>query len=302
LAEKLYITQRMVHDRAGDIAEQLEQEYTFQTDPVRIYGVPRGGVPVALAVAGHGRGAITVVDSPEKAQVLIDDLTDSGTTKNHYLAHYPASRFIPLFNKKDGDDRWYVFPWEGEAGSDVSGPGDIVRRLLQYVGEDPDREGLQDTPDRVMRAWDEWTWGYRQEPADVLKAFEDGGERYDELVLVKDIPIYSQCEHHLAPFFGVAHIGYIPNGRVVGLSKLARLAEVYARRLQVQERLTQQIANALAAHLQPIGVGVVLECRHMCMESRGVQRQGATTKTSALLGQLREDSRARSEFFDLVKG
>lgn len=174
-----------------------------------------------------------------------------------------------------------------------------VEDLLGTLDPAPGREGLRDTPGRVARAWDEWTAGYGQDPAAVLKTFEDGAEGSDQLVLVRDIPVYSHCEHHLAPFFGVAHIGYIPDGKVVGLSKLARLTEVFARRLQVQERLTNQIADALAEHLAPKGVGVMLSCRHLCMESRGISRQGTSTTTSALRGVLLEQHDARAEFLSL---
>lgn len=163
-----------------------------------------------------------------------------------------------------------------------------------------DRPGLEETPDRVTKAMRHWFSGYDQDPIAVLKVFEDGAEKYDELVLVKDIPVYSHCEHHLAPFFGVAHVGYIPNGKIVGLSKLSRLVDVFARRLQVQERLTSQIANTLQEALSPKGVGVIIRCRHLCMESRGVQRQGSETITSAMLGVLRDKVDARNEFLQLV--
>lgn len=176
-----------------------------------------------------------------------------------------------------------------------------VRELLTYIGENPDRGGLVETPDRVMRAWQFYSHGYKEQPHEVLKVFEDGAERVDELVLVRDIPVYSHCEHHLAPFFGVAHIGYIPNGRVVGLSKLARLTNVFARRLQVQERLTQQIAHALHEALRPVGVGVVVNCRHLCMEARGVRTSGSNTVTSCLLGALKDEGPARAEFLGLAK-
>ena len=176
----------------------------------------------------------------------------------------------------------------------------LIASLVAQVGEDPGREGLVDTPERCARAWAEWTSGYGQDPAAVLKSFVDGSEHYDELVFQGNISVYSHCEHHLAPFFGVAHIGYIPSGRVVGLSKLARLVDVFARRLQVQERLTVQVARALHEALQPRAVGVVLECRHLCMESRGIQRAGTVTKTSALLGEFRHEPEARAEFMSMV--
>lgn len=176
----------------------------------------------------------------------------------------------------------------------------LFRRLLVSIGEDPNREGLVDTPDRMARAWGEWTAGYSADPAAILKAFADGSENYDELVFVGGIPVYSLCEHHLAPFFGVAHVGYIPAGRVVGLSKFARLVDAFARRLQVQERLTTQVAQAIQDVLSPRAVGVVLQCRHTCMESRGVQRVGTVTMTSALHGDFRTEPEARHEFMAMV--
>jgi len=176
----------------------------------------------------------------------------------------------------------------------------MVRDLLAYIGEDPAREGLLETPKRFLKAWREYTRGYHEKPEDVLKSFEDGAERVDEMVIVRDIPVYSLCEHHLAPFFGKAYVGYIPDQRILGLSKISRLVEVFARRLQVQERLTNQIADALDTHLQPLGVAVVIECRHMCMESRGVRHTGTATVTSALRGIIKKDPDSRREFLSLI--
>jgi GTP cyclohydrolase I len=177
---------------------------------------------------------------------------------------------------------------------------DLVKELVNRLDPKPLREGLKDTPARVKKAWDFFCSGYEQDPKDVLKTFEDGGDKYDELLFQANIPIFSHCEHHLVAMFGVAHIAYIPNGRVVGLSKLSRLAEIFARRLQVQERLTQQIADALMDNLQPRGVGVVLQLRHLCMESRGVQKVGTVTMSSALRGCVKEESDCRAEFLSLV--
>jgi len=175
------------------------------------------------------------------------------------------------------------------------------RRFLKSVGEDPDRPGLLETPHRVAKAWKHWTSGYSQNPADVLKAFEDGAEEYNELIVVRNIPVYSHCEHHLAPFFGKATVGYMPNGKIVGLSKLTRLVDCFAKRLQVQERLTIQVANALMDSLQPKAVGVVIRCRHLCMESRGIKTAGEETVTSAMLGELQPNLAMRTEFLDLAR-
>ena len=181
-------------------------------------------------------------------------------------------------------------------------PEDIaaVRRLLAYIGEDPDREGLLETPARFLKAWEEYTRGYRMNPEEILKSFEDGAQSVDEMVIVRDIPVYSLCEHHLAPFFGKAYVGYVPDQRILGLSKISRLVEIFGRRLQVQERLTNQIADALDTHLKPLGVAVVIECRHMCMESRGVRHTGTATVTSALRGSIKTNADTRREFLSLI--
>jgi GTP cyclohydrolase I len=187
-------------------------------------------------------------------------------------------------------------------GVDHARAAAAVRELLLAVGEDPDRPGLQATPDRVARAYAETFAGLWQDPAEVLSTTFD--EDHDEMVLVKDIPMYSTCEHHLVPFHGVAHVGYIPgeDGRVTGLSKLARLVEVYARRPQVQERMTSQIADALADVLKPRGVLVVIEAEHLCMAMRGIRKPGSSTVTSAVRGIFRENAATRSEAMSLVLG
>jgi GTP cyclohydrolase I len=176
----------------------------------------------------------------------------------------------------------------------------LVESLLAELGEDPRREGLRSTPTRVSRALRELTDGYGTEPGDVIAGavFE---QDYDELVLVKDIPFYSLCEHHMLPFFGTCHVGYLPKGKVVGLSKIPRLVEVFAHRLQLQERMTREIAEALNESLVPRGVGVVVEARHLCMEMRGVQKTGGQLITSCMLGTFRRDARTRAEFLDLVR-
>ena len=174
-----------------------------------------------------------------------------------------------------------------------------ARDLLIGVGENPARDGLLDTPARVRKSMEALTEGYRLDPRVVVgDALFD--VEYDEMVLVRDVEVYSLCEHHLLPFFGKAHVGYLPRGRVVGLSKLPRLIDVFARRLQVQERLTRQIAECIQEILEPAGVGVVIEASHLCMMMRGVEKQQSTTRTSTLLGQLRDDDRDRAEFLSLT--
>lgn len=175
-----------------------------------------------------------------------------------------------------------------------------VRENLQIMGENPDREGLEETPMRVAKLYEEVFAGYHMNPADILsKTFK--AEEHKEMVIVKDIEFYSHCEHHMVPFFGKIHIGYIPDGTVVGISKLARLAECFARRLQIQERLTSQIADAIVEYLSPLGVAVVVEAEHLCMAMRGVKKPGARTVTSAMRGAFMENATTRNEFFMLTK-
>jgi GTP cyclohydrolase I len=186
-------------------------------------------------------------------------------------------------------------------GPSGTGENIIFNLLSDIVGEDPTREGLLETPIRVVKAWKHWTSGYEIDISALLKTFEDGGENYDEMVVRKGIRIYSHCEHHLAPIIGDCTVAYIPNGRVVGLSKLDRLVDAFARRLQVQERLTNQIADAIQEHLKPLGVGVYINARHMCVESRGVQQQNSDTVTTALRGAIKEQAAARAEFLALAR-
>ena len=176
---------------------------------------------------------------------------------------------------------------------------ELVEALLVELGEDPRRQGLTATPERVARAMRELTDGYGVKPEDVIAdAIFD--QDYDEMVVVKDIAFYSLCEHHMLPFFGHVHVGYLPKGKVVGLSKIPRLVEVYAHRLQLQEQMTKEIAEALNGTLEPRGVGVVVEARHLCMEMRGVETPGGRMITSCMLGTFRRDPRTRAEFLDLV--
>jgi len=177
---------------------------------------------------------------------------------------------------------------------------ELVESMLLELGEDPSRQGLKATPGRVSRALRELTDGYGVNAAQVI-AGAVFDQDYDEMVLVKDIPFYSLCEHHMLPFFGTCHVGYLPKGKVVGLSKIPRVVGVFAHRLQLQERLTKEIAEALNGALEPKGVGVVVEARHLCMEMRGVQKPGGQMITSCMLGTFRRDPRTRAEFLDLVR-
>ncbi len=177
---------------------------------------------------------------------------------------------------------------------------DLTKQLLIELGENPDREGLLQTPHRVAKAWDFLSQGYRQDIKTLINnaVFE---EEYDQMVLVKDIEFYSMCEHHLLPFFGSAHIAYIPNGKIIGLSKIPRILDMFARRLQVQERMTQEVATMLDDTLKPKGVAVILEAQHMCMQMRGVEKKKSYMSTSSMLGIFRTDNKTRKEFLDIIK-
>jgi GTP cyclohydrolase IA len=175
-----------------------------------------------------------------------------------------------------------------------------VRTLLRWAGDDPDREGLQATPERVVRAFEEFFSGYRSDPVELLQRTFEEVEGYDEMVLLRDIRFESHCEHHLAPIIGKAHVAYLPDGRVVGISKLARVVEAYAKRLQIQEKLTAQIANAISDVLRPKGVAVVIEAAHQCMTTRGVHQPGVSMVTSRLLGAFRDDPSTRREFLAMI--
>ena len=262
----------------------------------RVYGIPRGGAIVAsMMVAG---GEVELADSPEAATLIVDDLVDSGATRARYADAYPDTEFVALYDKQQDDAEygWIVFPWEERDES--SGPEENVRRLIEFVGENPDRSGLTDTPRRVVKAWSEMTRGYAEDPAAILSRVFD--ESSDEMILVRDVRFTSLCEHHVLPFTGVAHVAYIPDKKVVGLSKIPRLVDCYARRLQIQERLTRQIGEAIEAHLCVLGVGVIVAASHACMACRGVHKPEASMVTSYLSGSLRDDARARAELFSLI--
>jgi len=177
---------------------------------------------------------------------------------------------------------------------------DLARRMIQLIGEDPDRDGLRHTPERFEKALRFLTSGYHQDPEKLLNGAMFS-VCYDQMVLVKDIEIYSLCEHHMLPFFGKCHVAYIPDKKVVGLSKIPRLVNMFARRLQIQERLTNQIASAIQQKIAPLGVGVVVEARHLCMVMRGVEKQNSQTVTSAMLGAFRENVQTREEFLSLIR-
>lgn len=192
-------------------------------------------------------------------------------------------------------------------GADESGPSreqaeKAVRTLIQWAGDNPDREGLADTPARFVRAWEEYFSGYNEDPIDVLeRTFQETGG-YDEMVVLRDIEFFSHCEHHVVPIIGRVHVAYLPSNRVIGISKLARVVEIFARRLQIQEKLTAQIAQTIDEVLEPKGVGVVVQAQHQCMTTRGVKKSGVSMITSHMLGAFRDDSKTRREFLSFIEG
>jgi len=250
----------------------------------KIFGVPKNG----MILAGFFN-AINV-PIPDDADIILDDIIDSGLTKKKYKKLFPKKKFITLF-EKDSKVDWVNFPFEKPIDEDRR---DTVVRLLQLIGEDPTREGLLDTPKRYLAAFDE----FLNPPKFAMTTFD--AEKTDEMIVQLDIPFYSFCEHHLLPFFGKGYIAYIPDKKIVGLSKLARTLETFSRNLQNQERITNQVADYLQDNLRAKGVAVVLKARHLCMEMRGVKTSDTNTVTSKLLGYFRTDERTRAEFLNLI--
>ena len=283
-------------------AADLAKRWIFGRSPIlSVHGVPQGGLFPAMEVAKHL--GVKVVSEPVRGQTLIvDDLVDTGAT----LDRYTAEGFVvdAMFRKPWSPghlapraievEDWIDFPWERDGGE----PTDAVVRLLQHIGEDPTRDGLLETPARVVKALRELTSGYALDPAEILsKTF---AVDHDVMIVVRRVPFSSLCEHHMLPFHGHATVAYIPapGGQIVGLSKLARLVDLYARRLQVQERLTDQIASAIDEHLDPIGTGVILTASHTCMSMRGIQRAGEMV-TAKMVGVMKEKPEARAELMTL---
>jgi len=288
-----------LRSRAEAVVKDILLRPFHDHDRLYAYPVPRGGVYAGLILQEVGKVVgldIELVDDPAVAHIYIDDIIDSGETRERYQKK-SCKRFYALIDKTaDLESIWYTFPWERLSGE--NGPQENVRRLLEYIGDDPNREGLKDTPDRVIRSFEELYSGYKTQPSNILTVFKDG--TCNEMVVLKDIEFYSTCEHHMLPFFGKAHIAYIPNGKVVGISKLARLLEVFSRRLQIQERICQQVTASLDKNLQPMGSACILQAQHFCMTSRGVQKQNSIMVTSSLTGAFLESDRVRQELLSLV--
>lgn len=305
MTNKTLLTNNDIIHLAEIVASKIELLQS-SAQPIKAYGIPRGGIPALYAVMAASNFtalSIQIASNPLEADIFIDDIIDSGETMRRYCDMYPGKPFYALIDKTDpvyadAYSGWLQFPWEGEdAGSGVE---DNIRRLLQYIGEDPNREGLRETPKRVAKAYDEWFDGYKTDIATLFKTFTDGAEGCDEMIIIDSIPVESFCEHHMARFHGVAHVAYIPNGRIVGLSKIPKLVKAFSHRLQVQERLTNQIADALAEHLEARGVAVVVQCEHTCMSSRGARVHGTMTTTSSMRGLFMTEAATRAEFMSLI--
>ena len=273
---KINVAWQDIYNRTNKIIEK----YDFGT---KFYGIPRGGQVIA-GLTGNA------VDDIKEADVIIDDIYDSGNTAKKYEKYNLPMEFV--YDKREEPNLpWIVFPWENEF--DRGFESDIIR-LLERIGEDPKREGLIDTPKRVAKSWIELTTKPEFNPT----TFNANG--YDQMIIEKGIQFYTFCEHHMLPFFGQAYIGYIPEKEIIGISKLSRCVEYYSKALNTQEYLTNNIGNYLKDILEPKGIAVVIKARHLCQEMRGVKKRGEMV-TSFVHGVFKEDNKAREEFLELCK-
>lgn len=264
--------------------EDIKKRVSKLDKSLKYYGIPRGGMYISAM--------LNPVNTPEEADVFIDDLIDSGKTRQDYAIKYNKP-FIGLFDKQNEEElkgKWLIFPWEMKEEPIE----DNFVRILQYLGEDPNREGLKETPKRYIKFMKE----FLQPKEFNFTSFDAEGA--DEMIVQTNIPFYSLCEHHTAPFFGIANVAYIPNGKIVGLSKLSRTVDLYANRFQNQERITTQIAERIQKELNPKGVAVTLKAQHLCMSMRGVKKHDTWTTTSKMIGIFKEDDKARNEFLKLI--
>ncbi len=283
----------------------------------KIYAIPRGGmIPGALLAMKLNIPFVKKCEI-DKSTLIFDDVVDSGHTIRrlfddihpltvpvaalHYKVCTPKAE-MPTFCIACAVQQgtWIEYFWESEA--DEAPAEDAVIRLLQYIGEDVEREGLLETPKRVIKAYAQMFKGYNQKPEDIIKTFEEKDQKYDQIVLLKDIELHSHCEHHMLPFSGRAHVAYIPKKGVIGVSKLARLVDMYSHRLQIQERIGEQVTAALVRHLDPLAAACIIEAQHLCMTMRGVEKQKSKMVTSSLKGSFLTDSAAKMELLTLIMG
>lgn len=277
-----------------------------------IHGVPQGGVPLAIELSNRLHIPIIAADGIEEHTLIVDDIVDSGRTRVRYIKNdfvclhwktkqnpdFPTPNYAADIISPDDVrwDEWIVYWWEGKENKSID---DSVIRMLEYIGEDPTREGLKDTPDRVIKSWKHLFSGYKQLEEDIPTTFDSKG--HSQIVLLKNIELYSMCEHHIMPFIGKAHVAYIPNQKIMGISKLARIVEMYARRLQIQERIGEQVTEFLMKHLNAEGAACMIEAQHLCMQMRGVEKQNSVMVTSSLKGVFMDKPAARKELMDLIK-
>ena len=294
------ITQKDVLTLCGVLADEITKCCPFYQG---IYPVLRGGaVPASILSQLTG---IPIVDYLNEHVLVVDDVVDSGATRLKYKKYDFASLHVksttpkealPTFSAQQLDG-WLAYWWEGgENGVEVQ---EHVTRLLEYIGEDLKREGLQETPARVVKSYKELFRGYSENPKEIVKTFESDG--YDQIVLLRDIELYSMCEHHMLPFVGRAHVAYIPGGRVIGISKLARLVDCFARRLQIQERIGEQVTEILMTELKAQGAACIIEADHFCIRMRGVGKQHSTMVTSSMKGVFLNTPAARAELMGLIR-
>lgn len=278
-----------------------------------IYGIPTGGALVAGLIHQLYPDKKIVDEKPNpimKDEVaIVDDLIDSGSTLRPFMKDgfscfvAYGKKHSPLTMLKEDPkviyetDNWLVFPWDK---SEDAGPHDAVIRLIEFIGDDPNRVGLVETPNRIVRAYDELFAGYKMNVKDIFKTFDEG--RYDQIIICKDIEFYSMCEHHMMPFVGKAHVAYIPSkdGHLLGLSKLARLVDVFAKRLQIQERIGDQVTKSLMEYLKPQGAACIIEAQHFCMCMRGIKKQNSRMITSSMKGVFMDNPAARAELNSLL--
>lgn len=287
----------------SNMAKELAKKIKASKKKYRaVYSVPRGGYLLGTLLAAELKLPIELnKNAITKDMLIVDDLVDSGKTLSQFPNNDKAVLYVKNGKKKcvtyylHETNAWIKFP--DEKDDEVQ---EHIERIMQYIGEDTSREGLLETPKRVQKAYDEIFSGYKQNPKDLMKTFSQG--TCEEMVILKNCEFYSTCEHHMFPFFGHISIGYLPNKKVIGISKLARLVDLYAKRMQIQERMTTQIADTIMKELDARGVYVVCEGVHFCMRSRGVKKQDASMITSAVRGTFKKDAKARQEFLALIKG
>ena len=289
--------------RASMVAFTIWSVHSKKDICISLYGVPRGGVYAAQAVALHlayANHASRLVENASEADFIIDDIMDSGRTRQGFIDVDDRDFFALVdYQGKDKDLKgtWISFPWERM--NTETGIEDHITRLIAFMGDDPEREGLIETPDRVIRSYEKLFGGYNTIiDKNLIKVFKNDG--YDEMILMKDIPFFSTCEHHIIPFFGKAHIAYIPGNHIIGISKLVRIMEGFTRRLTIQERICQQITETLQSLLKPAGVACVLEAQHLCMMARGVEKYSSILVTSSLTGVFKEKIETRNEFMSMI--